>query len=224
MSMAEVSQSPRLASALAAHGLSLDLLAEQASAIALFGSRANDCARPASDWDVLCVGPGRTRKLAGLDLVWVEARAIEQQDWLGSDLAGHVAAYGTWLHGAAPWRAADLRFDLAAQRKEERIGRRIRSLARSWELLGPAYRDKYATLVRRDAQRLEGFMGRAPVRPTAWLDAAWRAPGDATRWLSEQLRLLGAEPRLIEALIDHAIAAPGRFRGRAVMPDPALAP
>lgn len=198
--MTEVTPSPRLASALAAHGLTLDILAREASAIALFGSRANGCARPTSDWDVLCIGTGHTRKLSGLDLVWIDARSLEQEAWLGSDLAGHVAAYGAWLHGTPPWHAADLRFDLAARRKEERIARRLQSLARSWDLLGPSYRDKYATLVRRDAQRLEGFIGRAPVRPTALLDAAWRAHEDATRWLGELISHLGAEPWLIEAL------------------------
>ncbi|MGK3988373.1 hypothetical protein WME99_35350 [Sorangium sp. So ce136] len=156
---------------------------------------------------MLCVGAGRTRKLHGLDLVWVNARSVGQQAWLGSDLAGHVAAYGAWLCGTAPWHAVDLRFDIAAQRKEERIVRRIRSLARSWNLLGPLYRDKYATLVRRDAQRLDGLVSHAPVLPTALLDAAWRARHEAPNWLVERLRLLGAEPRLSEALAGHATAA-----------------
>jgi hypothetical protein len=141
--------------------------------------------------------------------VWVEARAVDDP-WLGGDLAGHVAAYGVWLHGERPFRMAEVRFDVAASRKEARIVRLLGGLARVWSLLGPAYRRRHATLLRRDTQRLIELRRSTPVPPTAYLDAAWHERSALP--LRETLLLLGAASPLAEAIDEHARCDAARSR------------
>src|SRR5580700_10587296 len=107
-----------LGQALARCGLRLDALRRSAQAIALFGSRAAGCATSASDWDILLIGAGRSCKLHGLDLVWVEPHVLATSAWLGGDLAGHVAAHGLWLEGEPSWSLDAVDFAAAARRKE----------------------------------------------------------------------------------------------------------
>jgi hypothetical protein len=194
-----------LSRAVAACGLSFDDIGHCKQAVALFGSRAAGCARPASDWDLLCIGHGRSRKLAGLDLVFVEPRSLDDGTFFGGDLASHALAFGCWLDGACPWGSADLAFSLAARRKEERLARKLNSLSRAWELLGPAYRTKHATLVRRDVQRLASLHCRDAVPPTAYLDRDWLESPRAHRELREALTELGATRAFVDAIAQHAI-------------------
>jgi hypothetical protein len=202
--MTEPARRAALEQVLAEHGLPMERLCEGTQALAFFGSRAFGCERSSSDWDLLCVGAGRSRKLGRLDLVWADARALEDAAWLGGDLAGHVAAYGTWLHGNCPWRSADIRFDLAAKRKEQQVVRRVRSVGRVWELLGPAYRDKHAVLLRREVQRLE-LLGRSvPVPPTMRLDLDWSGGASDLDRLSKELAWFGADPLLAKSIARHA--------------------
>jgi hypothetical protein len=182
------------------HSLSLDDLRREASAIILFGSRAAGCARETSDWDLLCIGRGRSRKLAGLDLVWIDISTMEHDAFLGGELAGHVLRFGCWLHGEASWKASDLRVDAAARRKEERLAKRLRSYERAWHLLGAAYQDQDARLLRRDVQRLGGLRAGIAVPPSAHLDAAWTKNTRSATWLHETLRLLGAQTWLAEEI------------------------
>ncbi|HSO00213.1 MAG TPA: nucleotidyltransferase domain-containing protein [Candidatus Nanopelagicales bacterium] len=175
------------------HGLSLDELFQHTSAIALFGSRAGGCARPASDWDILCVGSASARHLPGVDLVWIDASCLETAAWLGGDLAGHIAAHGVWLHGAPAWRIEDVSFSLAARRKEQRIARRIASIAQVWELWRAHYRQKHALRLRRDVQRLALLRAGIPIPPTAALDSAWDAQPASMQQLEATLHALGAD-------------------------------
>jgi hypothetical protein len=190
--------------ALAAHGLSRAGLERGSTAIALFGSRADGCERPSSDWDLLCIGNGRSRKLDDLDLVWVGSHEAAGEAWLSGDLAGHVAVHGVWLHGVPSWRLADVRFDAAASSKERKLACRLRSLTQAWDLLGPAYQHKHATRLRRDVQRLDLLHRRVAVPPTAHLDACWRASQASDDRLRETLLLLGAEASLASAIVERA--------------------
>lgn len=195
---------PRLLSSvdqvLGQQGLSFSELRRQTRAIALFGSRAAGCERPGSDWDLLCIGHGRSRRRACLDLVWIEEPAVEQLTFLGGDLAGHVAAHGTWIHGEPTHRPEDVRFDVAAQRKEERLVKKLRSFEPAWHLLDPGYQEHDARLLRRDAQRLELLHAGVAVPPSAHLDALWDRKGDGPTWFREVLRLLGTPPWLADAM------------------------
>jgi hypothetical protein len=190
--------------ALDERGVAFGVLKKQARAIALFGSRAGGCERASSDWDLLCIGDGRSRKRDGLDLVWVSAEDVESGAWLGSDLAGHVAAHGIWLHGEPSFRLGDVRFASAARRKEERLACDVRGVGRVWDLLGAPYQRKHATLLRRDVQRLRSLERGVPVPPSAWLDARWRAEPASSGELRDALLLLGASAALCSALVSRA--------------------
>jgi hypothetical protein len=181
--------------ALAVAGLGFSELRRLARGVAVFGSRAAGCATSASDWDVLCVGAGRSRKVRGLDLVWVEPGMLESSEWLGGDLAGHIAAYGVWLDGAPAWEVGAVDFATAASRKETRLFRSLRALAPAWNMLGPAYRAKHATLLRRDVQRWRVLQNSLPIPPSAVLDGRFRAEGGRDG-LGEALIALGARPDL----------------------------
>ncbi len=113
-------------------GVSITSLRRSAREIVLFGSRAAGVAGPLSDWDLLCIGcpsreqrwPSSTATLAAhssvrppflfselaadprvrrTHLVWIDERSLGTQKWLESELAGHVARYGVWLHGKPRW-------------------------------------------------------------------------------------------------------------------------
>jgi hypothetical protein len=156
--------------------------------IILFGSRAANLARDDSDWDVLVVGEGQARSRRGLDLVWVSSRELAQRDWLGSELAGHVARWGRWLHGAPNW-VSGVRCDAeAADRKVWRVASRLAALERVWDRLEPADRDEYRTLVRRDLQRHALLTCGKVVPPSRALDNAWSvnaAPQEAMLRLAQ---------------------------------------
>ena len=100
--------------------------------------------------------------------------AVDTPMWLGGDLAGHVAVHGVWLHGEPCWDLGAVHSSAAARRKEARLVRSLRALEQAWGLLGPAYRAKHATLVRRDVQRVVAAPARGPRSP---LRHARRSPG-----------------------------------------------
>src|SRR5437764_1169337 len=92
-------------------------LCHTANELVVFGSRAAGVNRRQSDFDVLLVGsrPRLQRagldlgskaevKRAGLDLVGMSRAEIESAQWLGSELASHVASYGFWIIGSGEWR------------------------------------------------------------------------------------------------------------------------
>jgi len=190
-----------VAEALALRGVSLDALERCAGAIALFGSRAGRCERPSSDWDLLAIGDGAYRKRDGLDLVWVRAEDVAGDTWLGGDLAGHVLSHGIWLRGEPSWRLGDLRFDLAVRRKQQHLIRSMRSLGEVWDILGPGYQRKHATLLRRDVQRLHLLARGVPVPPSAHLDASWTDHPAAAALLQDTLRQMGAHAPLAAEIV-----------------------
>ena len=181
-------------------GLSVEALRSRTSALVLFGSRAAGCARPSSDWDLLCVGRMNPIKTPAIDIVSIPEGALSTDLWVGRELAGHVLEYGIWLHGAPLWCAADLRFDLAAKGKIARITRRLCALDGVWGSLRKAYRDKHARLIRRDVQRADLLSRGRPIPPAAVLDEAWRAAAYPAVWLAERLVRLGARSDVAESL------------------------
>lgn len=153
-------------------------LRRRAEQIVLFGSRAAGRARPASDWDLLCVAEQRPSSIAGVDLIWISPCDLSTPAWLGSELAGHVAAWGRWLHGEPDWISSVVHGERAATRKAQRVASKLVALERAWDALGPAYQRRHLLLLRRDLQR-HGLLSRGePVPPTALLDDAWRACAD----------------------------------------------
>lgn len=183
-------------------GAGLADLRGSADQIVLFGSRAAGLARPGSDWDLLVVGEGRPRSSAVLDLVWVSPRELPTRTWLGSELAGHVACWGRWLHGEPGWISDVVHDEHAAARKARRVASRLDALERTWDLLGPAYQRKHLLLLRRDLQR-HGLLslGKA-VPPSALLDDTWKSYADPR----DELRRLAGGARVLSPFFDRLTA------------------
>lgn len=174
---------PTLPRILAEMGVAWSDLCRSSDEIVLFGSRAAGLAGPASDWDLLCVGSSRAIDAPGLDLVWISRSALHAKSWLTSELAGHVARYGRWLHGGPTWTGHVAPSPEAVERKGRRVTSRLTALERAWPLLAPSHRRKRLTLLRRDLQRHALLAAGRVVPPTALLDAAWSAFADADRAL-----------------------------------------
>jgi predicted nucleotidyltransferase len=148
----------------------VDLL-EDASAIVLFGSRAARLERSGSDWDILCIGRGRTRHTRLVDLVWVPEERADTKAWLGSELGHHVGTYGVWLAGSSAWRGATYVSGAAIDRKIEIIRRDAEVLVAKWDVLADVYQRKHARLLSRDMLRLSHLLEGIAVPPTPRLDA-----------------------------------------------------
>jgi hypothetical protein len=174
MSCLDLEAREHLDHALRGVGLSWQYLEFHACELVLFGSRACGCASVRSDWDLLCIGDGITRRTPSIDVLWLSRDFVRSHAWKASELAAHIAVYGRWLHGQPSWQA-ELRSGVneAFQAKTARIARRIQALERVWNQLSTPYRQKHWVRLRRDLQRHALLREGQAVPPSAWLDAAW---------------------------------------------------
>lgn len=183
-----------LARGLTGAGVPLATLRGTTCQVVLFGSRAAGVAGPGSDWDVLCIGraPCSQQDIRGVDLVWLEESSLGSASWLESELAGHVARYGVWLHGEPDWVSAVRCGPAAAERKARRISSRLRALKSAWPLLSPAHQVECATLLRRDIRRHELLIRGEPVPPSWFLDNASAPASPATGQFAAHIHSLFA--------------------------------
>ena len=144
-----------------------------ATEIVLFGSRAVGWATEQSDWDLLCVGEGQRIYTKQLDLIWISDAQVKSLPWLGSELAGHIAAFGVWLAGTDSWSHLVAVSDAAIRRKRTDIERRLSSLSAVWHGFGHAYRERHLGLIRRQVQRLEALTIGVAIPPNPMLDESW---------------------------------------------------
>ena len=77
------------------NGLSWSEIKGSAQEIVVFGSASVGLKRPTSDLDLLVVGNGRRFKNRQLDIVYKTEQEVKERRWLGSELAGHIAASGS---------------------------------------------------------------------------------------------------------------------------------
>lgn len=174
MSCPDLEAREHLDRALRGVGLSWQHLELHADELVLFGSRACGCASVRSDWDLLCIGDGITRRTRSIDVLWLSRDFVRSHAWKTSELAGHIAVYGRWFHGQPSWQAEPLGdVSEATQGKTARIARRIQALERVWNRLSTPYRQKHWARLRRDLQRHGLLREGQAVPPSAWLDAAW---------------------------------------------------
>lgn len=185
----------RLERCLAGHGVSLDQLTAKANCVVLFGSRAAAAHNSGSDWDILCVGGGPRIKSEQLDLIWVSASRSETNEWLGSELAQHVAAFGVPISGPTQWISQVRPSDDAIAKKTRRIRNRLLLLQRAWAGLTPGFREKHRSLLLNDVYRLAYLQRRDAVPPTPLLR---RPSGGAVRVLEGS----SFQPAHREALAD----------------------
>ena len=159
-------------------GFEWSALVNDCSEVVVFGSHAAGLQTPLSDLDVLVVSkPGITLTFppqSCIDLVLRTEDQVHSADWLKSELAGHIAVYGRWLHGAGSWRVKALerlgKDSAAAEAKRRRIGRLTHSLRTHWDRLTPDFRVRNLTTLRREAQRLNLLESGVAVPPTRLLD------------------------------------------------------
>jgi hypothetical protein len=166
-------------------GMSWDVLSSRASEIVLFGSRAQEVARPDSDWDLLCVGTAATsRRIGKVRPIWVEPSRILTSQWLGSELAGHIAAFGVWLLGHGEWRHRVFSSDAAVHHKERMVTARIEALSRLADRLPATRRTYHGIRVRRDVQRLLILRAGGAVPSAPLLDRDWADTMTWAQWLA----------------------------------------
>jgi hypothetical protein len=185
-------------------GLTLAGLQRSAEQVVLFGSRAAGLGRDRSDWDLLVVGEGESRHTETIDLVWVSPRDLASQRWLQSELGGHVARWGRWIHGAPDWVTEAGSGEVAREHKARRLASRLAALEQAWHLLAPAYQHKHHTLVRRDLQRHAILARGEAVPPSPLLDDAWEACADP----AGELRGLAEQAGVCSAFFEGAMESP----------------
>jgi len=160
--------------------------------IVLFGSRAVGEGGTHSDWDILCVGSGRTRRTRRIDLLWVEPDDLSSGKWLSSEIASHIARYGRWLVGQPQWTRNVIINDdtLAAKRRWLKL--KLSVWERSWTLCSPRLRWRYAHAVRRNLQRYDLLAHGHPVPPSPTLDIGWKLNDRDEKTLNLLARQSGA--------------------------------
>jgi hypothetical protein len=201
--MVEADLMDPLHAALDMMGLSWDWLRREATGIVLFGSRAAGLESTASDWDLLCIGPRGPKPNGIVDLVWVDPGVLDSSRWLGSELAMHVAAFGTPLTGSHPWIACVFTSVDAVSRKMRRIIHKIRGMEAAWPVLTPTQRARHARWLRLELQRLERLQSGLPVPPTALLDREWaRSLAVHAEWRTEMSQRLEIEPLRLATYCD----------------------
>jgi hypothetical protein len=175
---------------MAAAGPRFQAEVQHASEIIIFGSMSVGYDRSNSDLDVLCVAGSEYCKFKNksLDLIVVPSGITRNRSWLESELATHVAAYGSWIKGAPTWIVDPRIGQNAIRDKRRRVSAFMRCLYTSWARLEACFQIKYATKLRRETQRLMLLERNVPVPPTAVLDDSWASPTGSHHDVSERLR------------------------------------
>src|SRR5262249_29459245 len=99
----------------------MEQLLETSYEVVLFGSRSINMHRSDSDFDLFCIGEGKRIKTKSLDVLWLTPSSLNQQEWLGSELASHIASFGVWLKGVGGWRSRVQASDSSVRLKQRQI-------------------------------------------------------------------------------------------------------
>lgn len=182
-----------------------EYLVEIASQIVLFGSRACKKSHSESDWDILIISrfPDHALKIKNFDIIWIDPSQIETHQWLGSELANHVAKYGVLLHGKDTWSSLVYVSAKSIEEKRTKIRNACSQLIRVADDLEPLFIERRIKSIRRDLQRLEILLAGFAVPPTPDLDQIWDDSLDPKTYLLKLLKLVGIN--LDEQLISFAI-------------------
>ena len=163
-------------------GLDWSRIYRNATQIIVFGSRAASAATKTSDLDLLCIGHGRRHKSKWLHIIWIPKCQLRSEEWLGSELATHVAACGKWIKGERDWALNTSPSPEAASRKLQRVRARALAIRDYWDNLLPDYRTRQLTKLRRDLQRFLLMRAGKPPVAAPLLDRAWSRLGGDAAW------------------------------------------
>lgn len=163
------------------HDLTWPQLQDASMAVFLFGSRAAGCEREDSDWDLLCIGDGRSRMRQGLDLIWIPVHRAEDVRWRETELASHVAAWGRCLHGDEHWIRDARPGSRAVRLKTQVLEGRVRALPQGRAWPSERQRRRRSEEIRRDLQRYASLTDGVAVPPTAQLDHRWQHESERER-------------------------------------------
>lgn len=185
-----------LDTALERFGTSLSVLAKEAEALILFGSRAAGMAVPRSDWDILVIGSGRSRISRNLDLIFVAPETFKTEVWRRGELATHIGCWGQTLYGSRAWleTLSEARVgDEAVENKRRRLLAQLSASERYWPKLALWAQERRLRKLRRDLQRFERLHSSLVIPPSAVLDREWSRAEDGR--LFELLDLAGLRAR-----------------------------
>lgn len=172
-----------LARCLERAGVTLAGLRERCSEVVVFGSRAAGIGDARSDWDVLCVGDGATRRTRELDLVWVSASFACGDSWTTGELASHVATYGRWIVGGpGPWVSHVAITAQTVRRKVRWIQTHVDTWRRFWPRCSPQLRTRYAATLRYNFLRLDFLLREQAVPPRQSLERWFAELSDRAEW------------------------------------------
>lgn len=170
---------------LAAAGVSLIELRARCSEVIVFGSRAAGGGDSRSDWDVLCVGDGVTRRTRALDLVWVSEANTRCEAWVTGELASHVAAHGRWIAGApGEWVPMVAITPRTIARKARWVQTHVDAWRRFWPRCSPRLRERYAEMLRYNLLRLDCLLAGEAVPPRQSLDRRFAASQGGVDWFA----------------------------------------
>lgn len=146
---------------------------ERARGVAFIGSRAWDCARPDSDWDVLIIGETRdTIRIPGLDLIFADPET-ETDIWYQRDMAFHASGWAKWMYGRQMWDTGKLEWEVAEKLRARRVLSSARIFADIIErnAFGRAdnFARRHAHKLTDEARRLIALRQRIFIAPTARL-------------------------------------------------------
>lgn len=164
-----------LKTALNKEGFSWQDLYQSAEQIILFGSRAFGIANKDSDWDLLLIGNGKTKRTKSVDLVWVSKEKSLSINWLGDELAMNVFTYGKWLKGQNNWKIEIYPSPAGLKRKYRVVLKKLKALMGHWDSLNSAFRKKHITDIRKHMQRYESMLKGEIVDVTPMYNSRWQA-------------------------------------------------
>ena len=168
-------------------GVDWQYLTDSSEQVVLFGSRAAGYANRKSDWDLLIISNEDIEKPQGpFDFIVITPERSQSEEWLGSELAVHVAKYGKWLHGEDTWSYKVVSYSKKAiQEKRRKIEKNWKMLTIGFDRLVPQILRRRVEMLRRDMQRLELMQKGIPVPPNAVLDSQWKSASNRAGRFSE---------------------------------------
>jgi hypothetical protein len=165
-----------------AAGMNWSTFSNSANQIIVYGSYALSANTRTSDLDILCIGDGNRYKSSKLHIVWISEQRTCSKQWLGSELATHVATHGVWIKGSNNWAHLTKPSRAAIKRKKNNILSRLNAMQRHWDKLHPRFQTGQLTKLRQDLQRYQMMRrGQAPL-PKTLLDAEWRQYKNPDGW------------------------------------------